>query len=369
MPDRSLNVALVISSLSGGGAERVLVLLAKGLVDRGHHVSVVTIFGAEHDFYELPGGVRRMALDLGGESATIWEKVSGNVRRVRALRAAISNERPDVVISFMPETNVLTLLATGRLAPVIVTEHINPRMLPLGRIWAMLRRITYRRAARLVSVSAGVDRCFEWLPSAKRAVIHNPICAADMDALGEPLAKVRTRRVVSMGRLDAQKGFDLLIEAFSRLAPKFPDWELVILGEGHERAKLELLVAERGLGATVRLPGALKNPFPTLRGADLFVLSSRFEGFGNALVEAMACGLAVIATDCPSGPAEIIRDRVDGRLVPALDVPALAVAMAELMADDGERARLATAAVESARRFDLDRVMVSWVELLAAVTT
>lgn len=360
---------MVISSLSAGGAERVLVLLSKGLAALGHRVSVVTVFGEGKDFYALPGGVDRIALDMGKTTRTPVEKITTNVRRLSSLRRALRRIDPDVVISFMPEANVLTLLAALRSkTPVIVTEHADPREDWTNRTWKGLRRLSYRLASRVVSVSDGVDEYFSWIPTVKRAVIPNPISLAEPDApAGRPLALAWPRAVAAMGRLEREKGFDLLVDAFARLAADFPDWGLVILGDGSQRGPLESLAAGHGLRERVELPGVLEDPFSTLKRADLFVLSSRSEGFGNALVEAMACGLPVIATECWHAPPGIVRHGVDGLLIPLEDVDALSAAMAQLMADDDQRRRLASEAVKAAQRFDLDRISQTWDELLEAV--
>ena len=303
---------------------------------------------------------------MGKTTHGLIEKITKSAKRISALRRALRRIQPDVVISFMPETNVLVLMASARLKiPVIVTEHNDPRRKRLKRPWRLLRRGCYRRASRLVSVSAGVDECFRWLPEAKRAVIYNPICLAEVRAeAAAPLPFDSPRTVIAVGRLEPQKGYDLLIDAFASVAADFPDWGLVILGEGSERPRLESLIADRGVTGRARLPGTLANPFPTLKKADLFVLSSRYEGFGIALVEAMACGVAAVATDCRSGPGEIVRHGVDGSLVPPEDVDALAAAMADLMADEARRRQLASRAAESAKRFDLPQVAQTWDQLL-----
>jgi len=256
----------------------------------------------------------------------------------------------------------------GLKVPVVVTEHSDSRRRPPPGIWERLRRASYGRAARLVSVSPGVDAYFRWLPEGRRAVIPNPLCLAELRSpVGEAPWFGWQRTALGAGRLETEKGFDLLIRAFAGLAADFPEWGLMICGEGSQRSDLESLVTRLGLGGRVRLPGTRQHFFATLNKADLFVLPSRHEGFGNALVEAMGCGLPAIATDCWSEPPGIVRHGEDGLLVPPDDVDTLAAAMAELMADPEKRRRLGQRAKAAAERFDLDRVMVSWDELLDAV--
>jgi glycosyltransferase involved in cell wall biosynthesis len=191
--------------------------------------------------------------------------------------------------------------------------------------------------------------------------------------IGEPaLSPVRLvaperKLLMAVGRLDVQKGFDVLLKTFVALAPRYPSWDLVILGEGPERAGLEQQVAAAGLQRRVWLPGRAGNVGDWYSRADLYVMSSRFEGFPNTLAEAMAHGCAAVSYDCDTGPREIIRHEYDGLLVtPVGDVPALSLALDRLMRDDVERERMAARAIEVRERFSMERILAKWDELFVA---
>lgn len=368
-----MQITLIISSLSGGGAERVLVLLAEGFLKKGHQVAVVTLYGVEVDFYNLPNAVNRLALNVSKDSPTIIHGLWHNLHRLFRLRQAVKSTQPNVVISFLDTTNVLTLISLmGTKYPVFPTEHCEPNLNYCGKVWDLLRRITYFRAAKVVSVSRGVDNYFNWLPKIKRAVIYNPLIKITDEPNATSLPKganSEKKWVVAMGRLNYQKGFDLLLYAFKKIAAKFTDWQIIILGEGVCRTHLENLRESLGLTHQVLLPGQIKNPFPILKRSQLFVMSSRFEGFGNVLIEAMACGLPVISTDCPSGPREIISDGIDGILVANEDVSGLAAAMDNLMSNEALRKRLAAQAVKVTERFSLEKVTGIWENVINEVIT
>jgi glycosyltransferase involved in cell wall biosynthesis len=175
----------------------------------------------------------------------------------------------------------------------------------------------------------------------------------------------RWPRIVGVGRLSREKGFDLLIRAFACIAPWYPDWSLQILGEGPQRAELEDLADSLGVRDNVHLPGWVERPEPALLDAGVFALPSRYEGFPNALLEAMACGLPCVAAACDSGPAEIIRDGVDGLLVPPENVDAMADALKQLVSDDAQRMRLGRRAVEVTSRFSRDAFFTQWDAVVA----
>jgi glycosyltransferase involved in cell wall biosynthesis len=226
-------------------------------------------------------------------------------------------------------------------------------------VWRWLRHRLYGVADRLVTPSEGVLMS---LPAAVRRhghVIPNPV------DLPEPSARHDDgSTLVAVGRLEQQKGFDLLLPAFAKVAADHPAWRLVIWGEGPERPALEALRDRLGLTDRVDLPGLTQRPGQWVEDATVFVLSSRFESFGNVITEAMAAGLPVITTDCPWGPGEIVRHGVDGWLVAPEDVEALAEGLTTLRGDGELRARLAQAAQRNVRRFDLGSAMAKWEELI-----
>jgi len=359
-----LRLTVVISSLGIGGAERVATILANAWADAGHAVTLLT-FAPPKSVPEQPisPAVEVHALGLAGASGSVTGAIAANLSRITRLRRAILDSRPDAVVSHVDQTNVLTLLATTRARiPVYPVEHIDPRYYPIGIAWSALRRLAYGRATRLVAVSQGVLDAFPKPLRQAGAVIPNPILPPSPGV--HP--NLASRQIVAMGRLTEQKGFDLLLRAYAEIAERHPDWDLTIWGEGPDRTELEALADSLGIAERLSLPGRTANPEAALCRGSLFVFPSRYEGFGLALAEAMSLGLPVIATDCPSGPADLIRDRTDGLLVPNGDVAALGRAMERLMNDLDYAVSLAARATEVVERFSLDKTLALWQGVLSA---
>jgi glycosyltransferase involved in cell wall biosynthesis len=232
-------------------------------------------------------------------------------------------------------------------------------------VWERLRRHLY---SHLAAVTVLTGESAVWLKAhtyARRVpIIPNavvwplPIQSPRLDpvSVGIPGRK----RLLAVGRLVSQKGFDWLITAFAMLAERYPSWELVILGEGPLRPALQAQVDAADLQQRVFLPGRVGNVGQWYEYADLYVMSSRFEGFPNTLVEALAHGLPAVSFDCDTGPRDIIRHEVDGLLVPLGDVAALTADLERVMGDVNLRLRLATRAVEARERFSMERIAGMW---------
>jgi GalNAc-alpha-(1->4)-GalNAc-alpha-(1->3)-diNAcBac-PP-undecaprenol alpha-1,4-N-acetyl-D-galactosaminyltransferase len=362
-----VRLTLVVSSLGPGGAERVVATLANAWVGRGRAVTLLTLDdGARAPFYSLDPAIHHVPLALTAVSRGWTEALVRNLGRIRVLRRAIRGSRPDAVLSFTDTTNVLTLCAT-RLAgwPVVASEHSDPERHPLPATWKRLMLVSYRWAAAIVTPNRETR---EWFPPGLRArtyVIPNPIPAgtAVRGAAGERAGRL----IVTVGRLSEEKGHDRLLEAFARVAGTRPGWRVLIAGDGPFRAGIEALRDRLGLRERVDLPGAVHDVGRLLAQADLYVLASRREVFPMALCEALASGVPAVAMEYRPGVREILRDGVDGVVVPAGDVPAMAAAMARLMDDPVERRRLGTRAVEIVQRYGVDRVMAQWEDLLRSL--
>jgi glycosyltransferase involved in cell wall biosynthesis len=360
-----MRLTLVSYSLGAGGAERIVTVMANYWAERGWAVTLLTLVSSrEEPFFALHPAVVHRPLDLAGESPNALRAVVNNAGRLGRLRRAIAATRPECVLSFMDQTNVLTLLATmGLPVPVIVSEQIDPYSVSIGAAWDRLRHWLYARAAFVILQSERSLDYFSPRVRARALILPNPIALPAGGDDGEA-ARPREPVILAVGRLFPQKGFDLLLRAFAQVAATHPDWRLEIWGEGPLRADLEALRRELGLERRACLPGRTPQPREPMLRASLFALSSRFEGFPTVVCEALACGLPVVSFDCRTGPREIIRDGIDGLLVPPEDGEALAAALGRLIEDEPARRRMAAAAPEVLTRFGVASVMPRWERLI-----
>jgi len=363
---KKMKLTLIISSLGSGGAERVMMILANYWAQKGWQITLLTLDdGNKKPFYNLYPDITHRPLGVAKNSSNIIQGLTNNFKRVWVLRTAIKKYRGQTIISFMANTNVLTLIAAlGLGIPIIVCEHNDPKFSVTNNVWRVLRNLTYPMASRLTVLTQSAVSYFSPAIQLKTSVMPNPVIKPTFNGNFKK-DQNGNKIILAMGRLTEQKGFDLLLKAFAEVSSKFPDWFLYIWGEGSLRHPLEKLRDQLGLRDRVQFPGLTKQPYEIMKKADLFVMSSRYEGFPMVLIEAMACGLPVICFDC-NGPRDIIRDDVDGVLVPLADVPALSVGLEQLMNDEKKRDRLSTRAPEVIERFGLEKIMGMWEEVLTS---
>lgn len=365
-----IKVLLFLPDLKGGGAQRTVVNIVNHL-DLGRFRPYLVVGHA--------GGVYR------GEISAQVRMTDLGRPRVRQcilpLAMETSRERPHLVFSPYPDANVCLMLAKtiSTSNPRVVVRESNNRTAQRVGWNPLMRRLvqwSYRRADGIVALSNGVrqDLAERYALSPEKIItIYNPVEVSKIRMMstrpggdGDGGHKGDGRfHIMGVGRLVRQKGFDLLLRAVAELR-ELPI-RLTILGEGEEREKLRALAENLGVAQDVHLPGFAKNPYAWLKKADLFVLSSRWEGFGHVIVEAMACGVPVLATRCPSGPDEIICDGVNGRLCEPESVSDLSEKIKALVMDPDQRKRLAEAGFQSVSRFDAGRIVREYERLFEKV--
>ncbi|USI78696.1 glycosyltransferase family 4 protein [Sphingopyxis sp. USTB-05] len=366
-----MKILFLVSSMQGGGAERVAALLANAWAEHGHNVTLMPTFSARGEcVYSLNAAVH---LDFLSDHC---EPGAGRLARLTMLRRFIRSFNPDVIVSFLPHVNVAAILAAwGSSIPVIACERIYPPVYEhlLPRAYRALRKLLYPVAAALVGQT---EPASEWLRErggkAIIATIPNPVLLplpkTEPYLSPDLLVPPDSRLLLWVGRLDDQKRPELLIEAVKLMGGLPHGWQLVMLGDGTLREKLENMVEAAGLSGSLILPGFAGNLGDWYRRADLFVMTSSFEGFPNALLEAMAHGVAPIAFDVSTGPAELSDGGQRIMLLPDdRQLSRLSEALRCLTSDTERRRALAERASQTAETFSLEAILSQWDALFATV--
>lgn len=349
-------ILMVVNTLRGGGAERQIAQMANFWASRGVCVVVAT-FTAEstaNDFYDLDPAVRRfhlnVALGFGRVGACVF-----------SLRKVVRKIRPDVILSFSEAANVVAWITSlGLRVPCCLGIRSDPETIvrELHWTWRISVLLAYRFCRSLVVQTRAAADWVQIRRRKKVIIIPNPLRSIEVREVK------RSPLILAVGSLTRHKGHDVLVRAFAHIQAEFPGWQLVILGEGPERSALEALCRELNVESCVKLLGQVHDVESWLGRSEIFVMSSRLEGFPNALIEAMSMGLPVVSTRCPHGPAEIICSGKNGLLVPVDDYTALGEAIRGLILDPERRRALGDAAMEIRDTLDEKRVMRMWETVL-----
>lgn len=333
--------------------------LSGGLAARGHQVTLLTLDDSVADFYPVPAGVQRVRVDL-----PTFKKAGflGGIARLWKLTKAVRATRPEVVVSFM----TLSVLASCWLLriPYIYADHLDVRHLAYSVKWRILRNFLLG-CASCVTVLSERDRKFIALyhPHWKAAVIYNPALPPAKGFFERPVFFEEGKKyVLAVGRLAKQKGFDRLLEAWRRVCEDFPDWRLCIIGAGEEESELKGLAETLDVQHSVQFVPPVKDLGAVYRHSQLYVMSSRAEGFPMVLLEAMSFGVPVVSFNC-NGPDVIVRDGIDGFLVKQNYTDRLAAKMAELMRNDDQRRQFGEKAREITKRFSLNKYLDAYEQL------
>ena len=366
-PEHPLSVSCFLPSLAGGGAERITVNLLQALQDYPVNLELVLAEATGPYLEAIPATVPVVSLD------------TPHVRHAfRPLARYLKQRQPDVLLSHLSHANLAAVVARKKSrtsTPLILVEHLTMSAYQgqtfRDRLIRPLARLLYRSAESVVAVSEGAARDLEqqlrW-KTGRVSVIHNPVVDASlMEASTAPLdhpwvSDHSLPILLGVGRLTPQKDFPTLLRAFAQLLKERPA-RLVILGEGECRAELEQLCQQLQLTDSVYLAGFVSNPYPWMHRADGFVLSSRWEALPTALIEALACGCPVTATDCPNGPSEILLQGEHGILVPMEDPSALCTGMRQMLEKehDPEQSR------QRGQSFSFERAARQYMQLFQQV--
>lgn len=358
-----MKLVFVITSMVGGGAQRVLSILANYWAEKNWNVTIITLDSKENISYFLNSRIHLIHTGISTSSASALLKID-NIKKIKQFRENILSISPDIVISFIEQANVFTLaFMLFTKIKIIVSERVDISQFSMGIFWSLLRSKFYLNAAAIVLQSKRISLSFELKFQDLIKIIPNPVLKPKLDIIQNHNNKVQ--KIYTAGRLTFQKGYDLLFQAFALI--KRSDIQLVILGDGPEKENLVNLAKELKIESRIIWKGWVSEPLKEMAKGDLFVLPSRFEGFPNALCEAMSIGLPSISFDCPSGPAEIIRNEENGILVPPENIEELVKAMQRLIGDSSLRRTLGENAKKITEELSIEKIAGLWEKVIQEV--
>lgn len=364
-----MKICLFVPSLVSGGAERVITHLANYWANSSHTVYLLTLASPQDPvFYTLDSRIKLLHLDLLPRPENPVKKFYRYLRQIIRVSRVIKRLSPDVVIAFLDISIFLALISKFfTQSQVIVSERNNPFSSVTNKFLKKINLFLYRFADRLIIQTKQLAETFPLYLQEKITVIHNPVLPPSHQVSDYKTAH-QQKRVITIGRLHPQKGHDILITAFSQILQNHPDWHLHFIGDGEERQSLENLCQTLDIQSNVRFLGRSTETEKLLAESSIFVLASRYEGFPNALCEAMAVGLPSVATDCLYGPGEIISHKANGLLIPVENAEALAQALEVLITDQTLYRTIGTQAKEITNILAIKNIMLQWEEVITKLS-
>ncbi|MBU0533651.1 MAG: glycosyltransferase [Candidatus Omnitrophica bacterium] len=362
-------IMFIISSLGIGGVEKIVINILKNLDENKFSPTLVLLASDTTLQGELPDNISIIKLGIEGHFATL--------RLILPLARIIQREKPQTIVSFMWGINLIVLLTKFFICSsvkIILSERIHLGKDIPNYKFSFLRRFLvkkfYPQSGAIIAISSGIKQNLidEFgIPEEKIRVIHNGIDLGNIETLAKALFQPTFKEyIIAVGRLEKQKNYSLLLKVFAKVNKKH-DIGLVILGEGKERKNLKILIRELGLDGKVLMPGVVDNPYSWLAHGKVFVLCSKYEGFGNVIIEAMACKIPVVATNCPSGPGEIINDGVTGLLVENNNVEKLEVAILKFLNNPSLVKEISEKAFAEVKQWDIKQVTKDYETVIQSI--
>lgn len=354
-----MRITFLLASLGSGGAERVVSLLVNKMVERGHQVEVICL--KFNDVYYQTDSRVKVTLAM--------QQTKNRLTELFWLRKYIKKQKPDVVIPFTEGVycfTILSLLGTG--IPIIASERLDPAAMSKTR--KLLKRLLLPFADWLVVQTQSIKEYFPKKIQKKTSIIYNPVVTEVFREIDNGQLTIENKgklnRIISVGRLYPQKNQEMMIRAFAMVADEFPDWQLVIYGEGPLRAELEFLVSSFKLQDRVLLPGRTEQVVEELRKSKIFCMSSDYEGMSNAMIEAICVGLPVISTKV-SGTEELIKDGENGFIVEIDDEKGFTNSIRQLISAPSLQDKMSVRNTQLANLFNINHIVGEWISLINTV--
>lgn len=365
--NKTTRILMMIPSMGSGGAERVFATLANELSIRGYEINIITLTSSVC-FYRLLPDVKIISagyeINRKNKLTTFYSMSINGIRSLNFIRKQIKKCNPDIILSFLTHTNILALITHifNRNLPIIISERNDPRQRNI--IVQLITKYSYPLADYLVCQSEKVVEFFPKKTQKNIKIIPNPI---NLDSIVLHSPEKRRKAIVAIGRLFPQKNFSLLINSFNDIKEEFPNYTLEIFGEGFLREKLQKQIDELNLNNRVFLMGVKKNVMEYVYDAELFVMSSNFEGFPNALVEAMASGLPVISTNFSTGVAKELIKEENGLVVPVGDQKELSNAIRKILSDKMLRKKMSSNNRKIINMLSTKKIIEKWIQLFEEI--